>query len=266
MLNNPTPRRLTSIERIYGHKGLEAFKNTSVLIAGVGGVGSWCVEALARSGIGRIVMVDMDHVAESNINRQVHALDTTLGMSKISALKDRITLIQQDCEVVLVDDFVTSENVKDISTTYKPDIFIDCIDDARAKVAIALTCADQDLHLIMAGGAGGKTDIFSLHTSDLAQVQNDNLLKRVRDLLRKEHGYPSSSEFYRFQPMGITTVWFKQKAMMPSLWSNPYDGPNTPQGLSCAGYGSLVTVTGTMGFALAQLALNHIITKHNIII
>ncbi|ASY30953.1 tRNA threonylcarbamoyladenosine dehydratase [Taylorella equigenitalis] len=257
-----TPRRLTSVERIYGNEGIKAFKNSHVLVAGVGGVGSWCVESLVRSGVGKITMVDMDHIAESNINRQVHALDSTLGLAKIEALKNRLLEVQPDCKFNLIDDFFTTQNVEEIIATQKPDIFIDCIDEARVKVAIALACERVQIPLLMAGGAGGKTDVFSLQTSDIAHVQNDNLLKRVRDILRKEHGFPSSSEFYRNQDMGFQTVWFRQKAMMPSLWANR----NSPQGLSCAGYGSLVSITGTMGFALAQIALEIIIKKHGIVI
>ena len=252
-------------------------------VAGIGGVGSWCVEALARSGIGALTLIDLDHIAESNINRQLHALTETLGISKIEAMARRVHGINPGCRVSLVDDFVTPENVHEVLS---PDLalLIDCTDQASAKIAMILEARTRRMPIVVCGGAGGKTNPLSLRASDLAQSLNDALLSKLRNSLRRQHGYPKASDQAgkprkRVPKMGIRTLWFDQAARLPDTWqdrerdaaeekasalaistpsSSDVSGQG-PQGLSCAGYGSLVTVTAAMGLAAASEAMQYVI-------
>ena len=149
-------RRFGGIDRLYGAGSIDALHAAHACVIGVGGVGSWAVEALARSGVGRLTLIDLDHVAESNINRQAHALDATLGMAKVGAMAARIAGIHPACRVELIEDFVTPENAGELLHGF--DVVIDAIDNVRAKVAIAAICRQRRIPLVMAGGAGGESD------------------------------------------------------------------------------------------------------------
>src|SRR5690606_26719616 len=215
------------------------------VVVGVGGVGSWAAEALARSAVGRITLVDMDHVAESNINRQIHALDTTLGRSKIEAMAERIAAISPRCRVDLVDDFVDPGNAS-VLVPADADVVIDAIDSPAAKAALVAACVARGQAVIVCGGAGGRTDPLQLRQGDLADSRHDPLLASLRARLRREHGFPRAGKG-RF---GVPALWFD--APGPGGIA-PAGGSGTP--LACAGYGSLVTVTAPLGFAAAGLAL-----------
>lgn len=266
MMDNTTDsisRRFNSLQRLYGEKATTQLAQSHVFIAGIGGVGSWVAEALARSGVGQLTLVDLDHVAESNINRQVHALGSTVGMAKIEAMTTRVADINPLCKVNLIDDFIDEGNIDSYLKQYSPDILLDCTDQVKAKIAMYLTSKNHHIPFLMCGGAGGKTDVFSLRYSDLAFVKNDNLLGRIRQILRKEYNYPKGSDAkgraLRKPPkMGVNCVWYEQTAQLPDLWVNPNQAP---QGLSCAGYGSSMTVTATMGLAVANLALDILIQR-----
>ncbi|NOL49514.1 tRNA threonylcarbamoyladenosine dehydratase [Pelistega europaea] len=260
MMKNETTsitRRFNSLQRLYGEKATEQLAQSHVFIAGIGGVGSWAVEALARSGVGELTLADLDHVAESNINRQVHALSSTIGKAKIEAMAERIYEINPLCKVNLIDDFVDADNIESYLNQYKADVLLDCTDQVKAKVAMLLAARSKNIPFFMCGGAGGKTDVFSLQYTDLAYVKQDNLLGRIRQILRKEYDYPKGSDkrgkaLKNPPKMGVKCVWFDQKARLPDLWINP---DQAPQGLSCAGYGSSVVVTSSMGMAVANLAI-----------
>ncbi|MDY3331487.1 MAG: tRNA threonylcarbamoyladenosine dehydratase [Pelistega sp.] len=264
MMENVTDsisRRFNSLQRLYGEKATQQLAQSHVFIAGIGGVGSWVAEALARSGVGQLTLVDLDHVAESNINRQVHALGSTIGMAKIEAMANRIADINPQCQLNLIDDFVDSENIDLYLKQYKPDVVLDCTDQVKAKITMLLTAKQHAIPFLMCGGAGGKTDVFSLRHSDLAFVKNDNLLGRIRQILRKDHQYPKGSDpkgraLKKPLKMNVDCVWYEQTAQLPDLWVNP---EQAPQGLSCAGYGSSMTVTATMGLAVANLTLDKLL-------
>lgn len=266
-------RRFGGLERLYGPDGLPRLRSGHIMVAGIGGVGSWCAEALVRSGIGALTLIDMDHVAESNINRQAHALDSTLGQAKIGAMADRLRDINPACRLTLVDDFVEPENI-DALLAAKPTGLIDCTDQARAKIAMVLACRQAAIPLVLCGGAGGKTDSLALRAGDLSMAVNDPLLAKLRNALRRLHGYPKASDkagkpLKRIPRMNVRALWFDQPAIMPSAWQaegqrgGAPDGADAglraPQGLSCAGYGSVVTVTAAMGMAAANQALHYVV-------
>ncbi len=261
-------RRFGGLERLYGAPGLARLMQAHVAVAGIGGVGSWCVEALARSGIGALTLIDLDHVAESNINRQLHALTETLGQSKVEAMAARVRGINPACRLNLVDDFVTPENVEQVLAS-DVTLLVDCTDQISAKTAMILACRDRKRPVVVCGGAGGKTDSLSLRASDLSGALNDALLAKLRNTLRRKHGYPKASDQggkvrRRVPKMGVRTLWFDQPAQLPHLWleetAQAEAAGTALQGLSCAGYGSSVTVTAAMGMAAANEAITWLLT------
>ncbi len=259
-------RRFGGVSRLYGPQALPRLQAAHVLVAGIGGVGSWCAEALVRSGLGRITLVDLDHVAESNLNRQLHALESTLGQAKVQAMAARLRDINPTCGIQVVDDFVDAQNV-DVLLGAEIDVVIDCTDQVRAKVAMVLAARHCGIALVMCGGAGGKTDGLALRGGDLAFATQDALLARVRQVLRRHHGYPAGAPRKgRARParMGVQALWVAQETRLPDAWQQgaPQAGARQDlQGLSCAGYGSLVTVTAGMGMAAAGQALSLLVSE-----
>lgn len=254
-------RRFGGLQRLYGPAGLQRVAAAHVVVAGIGGVGTWCAEALARSGVGAITLIDLDHISESNINRQLHALTGTLGQSKVEAMTHRIAAINPACRVHAMDDFVTPENTPDVFDS-GPDVVIDCTDQVSAKIAMILEGRQRQIPVVVCGGAGGKTDPLALRAGDLSLATHDALLARVRNTLRRQHGYPKASpqggkRARRVPRMGVWALWFDQSTILPEQWGldQDADSSGTLQGLSCAGYGSVVTVTATMGMAAANRAL-----------
>ncbi len=270
-------RRFASTARLFSAVEFAQIRAGHVAVVGLGGVGSWAAEALARSGVGALTLIDMDHVAESNLNRQVQALHSTLGMAKGEALAARIRDIAPDCDVKLVDAFVTPENFGEIAeavdrhgpaalamtgepplraasppslraaesgVAMHPVIWLDATDDLRAKKAMVLWLNSQKSlsRLIASGGAGGKTDPTRIEVADLSETLQDPLLSTLRYDLRKHHGFPRQGK------MKITSVFSRQ----PMVRADDCD-PSAK--LACAGYGSLVTVTAVMGMVAANEAI-----------
>lgn len=247
-------RRFSSLARLYGDNALVALANCRIFIAGIGGVGAWAAEALARSGVGQLVLVDMDHVAESNINRQVHALDSTLGQAKVQAMAERIAQINPLAQLQLLDDFIDPDNALPLLQQYQPHYVLDCTDNVPAKVALVLACRQLRIPLLMSGGAGGKTNALALRGSDLSQVKYDKLLARVRQQLRKVHGFASGADakgraLAVAPSMGVRCYWVDSPTQLPSAWQSEQAPTGAP--LACAGYGSSVVVTASMGLAMA---------------
>lgn len=258
-------RRFGGLQRLYGGEALVKLAGAHVAVAGIGGVGSWCVEALARSGVGRLTLIDMDHVAESNINRQLHALTDTLGQSKINAMAARVHGINPHCTLHLIDDFVTPDNVVELLAP-DLDVLIDCTDQVSAKIAMVLETRRRKLPIVVCGGAGGKTNVLALRAGDLSVSLNDALLAKLRNTLRRHHGYPKGADangkaLKRVPRMGVRVLWFDQPAVLPQQWADPQPcelGGTGLQGLSCAGYGSAVAITASMGMAAAADAIQWI--------
>ncbi|MDR2837491.1 MAG: tRNA threonylcarbamoyladenosine dehydratase, partial [Azonexus sp.] len=177
-------RRFGGVARLYGEAGAARLRGAHVAVVGIGGVGSWCVEALARSGIGRLTLIDLDMVAESNANRQIHALDDLWGKAKVDAMRERIAAINPECEVVCVEDWITPENVGErLADDYS--VVIDAIDQARAKVAMIAHCHRRGVPIIVAGAAGGQLDPTRIKLADLSETIEDPLLAKVRAQLRR---------------------------------------------------------------------------------
>lgn len=265
-------RRFGALSRLYGPEAPSRIRNAHVAVAGLGGVGSWTVEALARCGVGALTLIDLDHIAESNVNRQIHALSSTLGQSKVDAMAERVLAINPECRITRVDDFVSPENVGEVLPGPYT-VIIDCTDQAAAKIAMILHARALGVPMLLCGGAGGKTDPLALRAGDLSGAVNDALLSKLRNKLRREHGFPRASDkngkaLKRVPKMGVHALWFDQPAILPDAWTKPREGEDdmgasglnlAPQGLSCAGYGSVVTVTAAMGMAAANEALRLVV-------
>ncbi|HAK93407.1 MAG TPA: tRNA cyclic N6-threonylcarbamoyladenosine(37) synthase TcdA, partial [Massilia timonae] len=182
-------RRFGGIARLYGERALERFRAAHVCVIGVGGVGSWVVEALARSAVGHLTLIDLDNVAESNINRQIQALSSTVGMAKIEALKQRIAQINPFCQVTLVEDFIDVENIPAMIADKNVDYVVDAIDSVKPKAALIAWCSANKMPLVVVGGAGGQIDPTKVEIRDLARTEQEPLLKKVRKILRAQYGF-----------------------------------------------------------------------------
>ena len=247
-------RRFGGVARLYGSAGAERLSRASICVVGVGGVGSWALEALARTGVGHLAAVDLDMVAESNTNRQIHALGDIWGKAKVDAMAERIRLINPDCEVTRIENFVTPENVAEILQP-RFDVVIDAIDQTRAKAAMIAHCRRQNMSVVVAGAAGGQTDPTQVRVSDLAMTVQDPLLAKVRSLLRREYGFPRNSQ----KKFGVAAVFSTEPLRYPDTQAS-CDLPRGPAGLNCAGFGSSVCVTSVFGMVAAAHAINLVLT------
>jgi len=242
-------RRFGGLDRLYGIEAAQHLRRAHVVVVGLGGVGSWAAEALARSGISRLTLIDMDHIAESNINRQIHALSSTLGQSKIEAMRERIAQIHPECQVELIDDFVSPENWPALLQE-RPDALIDACDQIKAKQAMALWALKEKVPFVCVGAAGGKRLAHQVDVDDLAQVTHDPLLAQLRYRLRKHHGAPRQGK-----RMGVRCVFSREAVAGPDA-SCALEGDGS---LNCHGYGSLVGVTATFGMCAATEVMNMLV-------
>ena len=241
-------RRFGGLERLYGATAYRRLRAAGVAVVGLGGVGSWAAEALARSGVARLVLIDLDHVSESNINRQVQALSSTLGQHKGQALRERIAAIHPGCEVQVVDDFVTPENWPALLPA-AVDAVIDACDQVRAKVAIAAWALRLQLPLVCVGAAGGKRQAQAVEVQDLADTTHDPLLASLRQRLRKEGAAPRQGR------IGLRCVFSRESVAAPAAGCDTAPAPTGDGTLNCHGYGSNVAVTATFGMVAASEAI-----------
>jgi tRNA A37 threonylcarbamoyladenosine dehydratase len=246
-------RRFGGIARLYGAAALDFFRRAHVCVIGVGGVGSWVAEALARSAVGNITMIDLDNVAESNINRQIHALTDTLGQAKVGALADRIAQINPYCRVTQVEDFITPDNLDAMIGAQHYDYIVDAIDDVRAKTALIAYCREQRIPLVTIGGAGGQIDPTKIEVRDLARTEQEPLLAKVRKRLRAQHGFPRGAK----SKFGIDAVFSTEPLRYPQGESCEL-ADRAVTGLNCAGFGSSMVVTASFGLAAAALLLRRL--------
>lgn len=235
-------RRFGGLRRLYGDAAYERLRGARIAVVGVGGVGSWAAEALARSGVAALTLLDLDHVAESNVNRQVQALGATLGAAKVQALRERLLDIHPGCAVHAVEEFVDEGNWPALLPA-PVDVVIDACDQLRAKAALAAWALAQARPLVIAGAAGGKRQPQAVQVADLAEVTHDPLLAALRQRLRQRHGAA------RRGPIGLRCVFSREAVQRPG------EACDVEGNLSCHGYGSTVTVTATFGLVAAQLAL-----------
>jgi tRNA A37 threonylcarbamoyladenosine dehydratase len=250
-------RRFGGIGRLYGAGALDRFRQAHVCVIGIGGVGSWAAEALARSAIDRITLIDLDHVAESNINRQLHALTGTLGMAKVQVMADRIRGINPDCRVAAIEEFLSQDNL-DSTLGRDYDYVIDCIDGFRIKAALIAWCRRHKVRLITVGGAGGQTDPTQIRVADLSRTEHDALLSKTRKLLRQDYGFPRNLK-RRFD---IPCVYSDEQPLYPAEdGSTCHDKPHDPHAgrLNCAGgMGSTMSVTACFGLVAAAHVLKRL--------
>jgi tRNA A37 threonylcarbamoyladenosine dehydratase len=263
-------RRFGGLARLYGTAGAKKIRAAHVIVVGLGGVGSWAAEALARSGVARLTLIDLDHIAESNINRQIHALDNTLGQAKVQAMRERIAHIHPACEVNCIEEFVEAANWPLIARLKdgEPVAVIDACDQVRAKTAMAAWAVKNKTKLISVGAAGGKRHAHKVDIDDLALVTHDPLLAQLRYRLRKEHGAARKGK------IGVACVFSREAVMQPST-ALQADGSTLSSGdeasacelpddaqsdgsLNCHGYGSVVSVTSTFGLCAAGWVLDKI--------
>lgn len=232
-------RRFAGVAKIYGDHAFTQYAKSHVMVIGIGGVGSWAVEALARTGIGELTLVDMDVLAASNINRQLPALSSTLGQEKADVMAMRCAQINPRIKVNVIDDFLSDANVTDILAC-RPDVVLDCIDDVKAKFALMLYCRFNKIPLIVSGGAGGKIDPLKIRVADLSKTEQDPMLAKLRSQLRAKGICKKPKEKF-----GITCIY-----SVDNPFSNAAVCTTDVQagaGLRCGGYGSAVIVTSTFG-------------------
>jgi tRNA A37 threonylcarbamoyladenosine dehydratase len=244
--DDDSTRRFGGLQRLYGVDGAKRIRQAHVVVVGIGGVGSWTAEALARSGVARLTLIDMDHISESNINRQIHALSSTTGQSKVLAMAERIALIHPQCQVDAVDDFVSPENWPALLPCM-PDAVIDACDQVKAKVSLAQWALSEAIGFITVGAAGGKRLAHKVDVDDLSRITHDPLLAQLRYRLRKHHGAARGDK-----RIGVQGV-FSRESVAPPDASCAVDGDGS---LNCHGYGSVVSVTATFGMCAASEILN----------
>lgn len=254
----PTPheadleRRFGGLRRLYGDVGYARLRAARVAVVGVGGVGSWVAEALARSGVAALTLIDLDQVSESNINRQVQALDGTLGQAKVHALRERIAQIHPGCRVHAVEEFVEADNWPGLLRE-PVDALVDACDQVRAKAVLAAWALAGRLPFVAVGAAGGKRRAQAVELDDLAAVTHDPLLASLRQRLRQQHGAARKGS------MGLPCVFSREPVLGPV--QAPDDACEVDGSLNCHGYGSLVSVTATFGLVAAGAIIEALVER-----
>jgi len=279
-------RRFGGVTRLLGAQAHARLCDARVAVVGVGGVGSWAAEALARSGVQHITLIDLDHVAESNANRQIQALDGEFGKAKVIAMAQRIEAINPRARVTCIEEFITEDNVSDLIRNL--DLVLDCIDQVSAKAALIAHARTIGLRVVTCGAAGGRTDPTRIRRADLARALGDPLLAKVRYWLRRHYGFARESSGRR--PLfGVDAIYSDEPVLRPASSSSPGSlaeagrlsssgslaeegrlssplplagegpGERVQSGLACAGYGSSVVVTAPFGFAAVACAMDRLI-------
>lgn len=252
-------RRFGGLDRLYGVRGAAAIRSAHVAVVGIGGVGSWAAEALARSGVGQITLIDFDQVAESNINRQVHAVSSTVGLAKVLAMQARIAQINPACHVNCIEEFATAQNWRSQAAMHFVAV-IDACDQVKTKTALAAWAREEHKKTIFisVGAAGGKRRADKVEIADLSDTTHDPLLAQVRYRLRREHAAPQSKR------IGVACVFSREAVAPPdpSCVMPGAAGQDAGDGsLNCHGYGSVVSVTASFGMCAAGWVLDALATR-----
>ncbi len=253
--------RFGGIGRLYGIAGLQRLAAARVCVVGIGGVGTWAAEALARSGVGAITLIDLDDVCVTNTNRQIHAMANTVGQMKVLAMKERILQINPECQVSAIEGFLTASNMESLllAADEAPyDYVIDCIDSVKNKAALLAFCKRRKLRVVTTGAAGGQTDPTQIQIADLNKTTNDPLARKVRSLLRREYNFSRNPS----RNYSIPCVFSTEQLVYPQpdgsvCQMKSFDGDSTR--LDCSsGFGSATMVTGTFGFVAASRVVKRI--------
>lgn len=247
-------RRFGGLERLYGAEGYQRLRSLRLVVVGLGGVGSWAAEALSRSGVAQLTLIDLDHVSESNINRQIQATSATLGQHKGEALRERIASIHPGCDVQVIDAFVSPDNWPALLQGAAVDGVIDACDQVRAKATLAAWARAQAVPLVSVGAAGGKRQAHLVDVADLADTTHDPLLASLRARLRREHGAP------RTGAMKVRCVFSREAVARPAAPEGE-DACAVDGSLNCAGYGSSVMVTASFGLAAAGALVETVLAR-----
>ncbi|MDB0034819.1 tRNA cyclic N6-threonylcarbamoyladenosine(37) synthase TcdA, partial [bacterium] len=239
--------RFAGIGRLYGQQALGVFAQSHVTVVGIGGVGTWVAESLARSGIGEITLIDLDDICVTNTNRQIHALKETIGRSKVEVMAERILQINPECKVNQIEDFITPENLGDYFIGRKGggdvDFVVDCIDAVKPKAALIAWCKRQKLPMVTVGGAGGQVDPTQVQVTDLAKTYQDPLLAKVRNILRREYNFSKNVQ----RRFSIEAVFSTEQLVYPQADGSVCNTKSTVDGsmrMDCAsGFGAVTVVT-----------------------
>ncbi|KMT65518.1 tRNA cyclic N6-threonylcarbamoyladenosine(37) synthase TcdA [Catenovulum maritimum] len=249
--------RFGGTRRLYGESGLTKLQQSHVVVVGIGGVGTWIAEALARTAIGEISLIDLDDICVSNTNRQIHAVTGNYGKSKVAAIADRILSINPDCKVNQIEDFIMPDNLAELLGG-EIDYVIDAIDNVKAKSAMIAWCKRNKIKIITIGGAGGQTDPSQIKMADLAKTTQDPLLAKVRNTLRRDYNFSKNLK----RKFSIDAIYSTEQLKYPTnegevcLQKPDVTGPAK---LDCAtGFGASTVVTGTFGFFAAAKVINYI--------
>lgn len=259
-LSDAWHQRFGGTARLYGQNALTLFAQAHVCVVGIGGVGSWAAEALARTGIGAITLIDMDDVCVTNTNRQIHALEETVGLAKADVMAGRIKAINPECRISVIDDFVTVDNVSvllDKGFNY----VIDAIDSVRPKAALIAWCRRNKVPLVTTGGAGGQRDPTQIQVSDLAKTIQDPLAAKLRERLKSDFGVVKNSK----GKLGIDCVFSTEALVYPQFDGTVCSAKSTadgPKRMDCAsGFGAATMVTASFGFIAVSHALKKMMAK-----
>jgi tRNA A37 threonylcarbamoyladenosine dehydratase len=260
------PHRFGGIARLYGNRGANILTNSHFCVIGIGGVGSWVAEALARNGIGEITLIDLDDICTTNINRQIHALTDTIGMSKVEVMAERILQINPECKIHQIEDFVTEENLNSLMlTTF--DYVIDAIDSVDIKTKIIAHCKRNKLPIITIGGAGGQIDPSKIQICDLSETYQDPLLAKVKNQLRREFNFPRADHKKKSKrKFSIDAVFSTEQLIYPDAEGGVCYAKQNRDGamrLDCSGgFGATTHVTASFAFFSVGHAITKLLKKH----
>lgn len=255
--------RFGGISRLYGQTGAQLINRSHFCVIGIGGVGSWVAEALARTGVGQITLIDLDDICTTNVNRQIHALSTTVGESKVDVMAERIKQINPECKVICIEDFVTEENLREL-IHQQYDFVIDAIDSVKIKSAIIANCKRNKIPMITIGGAGGQTDPTQIEISDLSRTYQDPLLSKVRNQLRREYNFNRNTK----RKFGIDAIFSTEQLVYPDINGEVCHAKQTQEGamrLDCSGgFGAVTHVTASFAFFAVGKAIAKLIQKQKL--
>lgn len=252
--------RFGGIERLYGKQGASIIKQAHICVIGIGGVGSWVAESLARSGVNHITLVDLDDICTTNTNRQIHAMSSTVGESKVETMANRIKDINPDCIVNEIEDFITEENLYEhIDNRY--DYLIDAIDSVKIKTAIIARAKRIKLPIVTIGGAGGQIDPTQIKVDDLSRTYQDPLLAKVRNQLRRDFNFPKNTK----RKFRIDAIYSTEQLVYPTTDGEVCHAKQSNDGamrLDCSGgFGAITHVTASFAFFATSIVLKKLIKK-----
>ncbi|GHE78872.1 tRNA cyclic N6-threonylcarbamoyladenosine(37) synthase TcdA [Thalassotalea profundi] len=252
--------RFGGIIRLYGVSAVEKLQQAHFCVIGIGGVGSWVAEALARTGVGQLTLIDLDDICTTNTNRQIHALTSTIGESKVDVMATRIKEINPDCQVNCIEDFVTLDNLAEIIDK-KFDYVIDAIDSVNVKTALIAHCKRQKISIMTIGGAGGQTDPSQIQVTDLSRTYQDPLLAKVRNLLRRDYNFSRNVK----RKFSIDAVFSTEQLMYPDNNGDVCHSKQHQEGtlrLDCnSGFGAATHVTASFAFFAVGASIKKYLKK-----